>query len=50
VGGIDAVRQGEEPLKGRAAGVSVRALSDLERGRARGPQRRTVEALAGARP
>ncbi|MCX5206139.1 helix-turn-helix domain-containing protein [Streptomyces sp. NBC_00237] len=31
-----------------AAGVSVRALSDLERGRARGPQRRTVEALATA--
>ncbi|MEV8033713.1 helix-turn-helix domain-containing protein [Streptomyces sp. NPDC086182] len=31
-----------------AAGVSVRALADLERGRARGPQRRTVEALADA--
>ncbi|MFD8525502.1 NB-ARC domain-containing protein [Streptomyces capillispiralis] len=31
-----------------ASGVSVRALSDLERGRARGPQRRTVEALAAA--
>ncbi|MDJ0380398.1 helix-turn-helix transcriptional regulator [Streptomyces sp. G-G2] len=30
------------------SGVSVRALADLERGRARGPQRRTVEALAGA--
>ncbi|MGW0552399.1 helix-turn-helix domain-containing protein [Streptomyces altiplanensis] len=31
-----------------AAGVSVRALSDLERGRSRGPQRRTVQALAAA--
>ncbi|WP_369226632.1 helix-turn-helix domain-containing protein [Streptomyces sp. R39] len=31
-----------------AAGVSVRALADLERGRTRGPQRRTVEALAEA--
>ncbi|MFJ7154419.1 ATP-binding protein [Streptomyces sp. NPDC101118] len=31
-----------------AAGVSVRALSDMERGRSRGPQRRTVEALAAA--
>ncbi|MFD5590768.1 ATP-binding protein [Streptomyces griseorubiginosus] len=31
-----------------ASGVSVRALGDLERGRSRGPQRRTVEALAGA--
>lgn len=29
-----------------AAGVSVRALADLERGRSRGPQRRTVQALA----
>ncbi|MEU6106474.1 ATP-binding protein [Streptomyces flaveolus] len=29
-----------------AAGVSVRALSDMERGRTRGPQRRTVQALA----
>ncbi|MEU5694441.1 helix-turn-helix domain-containing protein [Actinosynnema sp. NPDC020468] len=29
------------------SGVSVRAISDMERGRARGPQRRTVEALAG---
>ncbi|WP_420715131.1 helix-turn-helix domain-containing protein, partial [Streptomyces sp. XY332] len=28
------------------SGVSVRALSDLERGRTRGPQRRTVQALA----
>ncbi|MGW6834903.1 helix-turn-helix domain-containing protein [Streptomyces sp. NPDC054949] len=32
----------------RAAGVSVRALSDMERGRSRGPQRRTVQALAAA--
>ncbi|MFJ3900795.1 ATP-binding protein [Streptomyces sp. NPDC090025] len=31
-----------------AAGVSVRALSYLERGRSRGPQRRTVRALAAA--
>ncbi|MFB7588690.1 tetratricopeptide repeat protein [Streptomyces sp. NPDC056169] len=31
-----------------AAGVSVRALADLERGRTRGPQRRTVQALARA--
>ncbi|MEU5404010.1 helix-turn-helix domain-containing protein [Streptomyces sp. NPDC005963] len=31
-----------------AAGVSVRALSNLERGRSRGPQRRTVQALATA--
>lgn len=30
------------------AGVSVRALADLERGRTTGPQRRTVEALAAA--
>ncbi|WP_308118316.1 ATP-binding protein [Streptomyces buecherae] len=30
------------------AGVSVRALADLERGRTRGPQRRTVEALVSA--
>ncbi|MBB5956028.1 transcriptional regulator with XRE-family HTH domain/tetratricopeptide (TPR) repeat protein [Saccharothrix tamanrassetensis] len=29
------------------SGVSIRAISDMERGRARGPQRRTVEALAG---
>ncbi|NBE55198.1 helix-turn-helix domain-containing protein, partial [Streptomyces boluensis] len=28
------------------SGVSVRALADLERGRARGAQRRTVQALA----
>ncbi|MBK3631873.1 helix-turn-helix domain-containing protein [Streptomyces sp. MBT97] len=31
-----------------AAGVSVRALADMERGRTRGPQRRTVRALAEA--
>ncbi|MET9930482.1 MULTISPECIES: helix-turn-helix domain-containing protein [unclassified Streptomyces] len=31
-----------------AAGVSVRALSYMERGHSRGPQRRTVRALAGA--
>ncbi|MET7437704.1 ATP-binding protein [Streptomyces sp. NPDC004082] len=31
-----------------ASGVSVRGLRDLERGRSRGPQRRTVEALAAA--
>ncbi|MGW1978969.1 ATP-binding protein [Streptomyces sp. NPDC001889] len=31
-----------------AAGLSVRALANLERGRTRGPQRRTVEALARA--
>ncbi|MFE2583864.1 helix-turn-helix domain-containing protein [Streptomyces sp. NPDC059378] len=31
-----------------AARVSVRALADMERGRTRGPQRRTVEALAQA--
>ncbi|MFE5735183.1 ATP-binding protein [Streptomyces sp. NPDC056528] len=31
-----------------AAGVSVRALSYLERGQSRGPQRRTVQALAAA--
>ncbi|GAB2989968.1 helix-turn-helix transcriptional regulator [Amycolatopsis acidiphila] len=31
-----------------ASGVSVRALSDLERGRARAAQRRSTEALAGA--
>ncbi|MFF9206713.1 helix-turn-helix domain-containing protein [Streptomyces sp. NPDC014986] len=31
-----------------AAGVSVRALSDIERGRSRGPQRHTVQALAAA--
>ncbi|CCH31143.1 helix-turn-helix domain-containing protein [Actinosynnema sp. NPDC047251] len=29
------------------AGVSVRAISDMERGIARGPQRRTIAALAG---
>ncbi|SNX66487.1 NB-ARC domain-containing protein [Streptomyces sp. TLI_55] len=31
-----------------AAGVSVRALTDMERGRTLGPQRRTVQALAEA--
>ncbi|MEU3026938.1 helix-turn-helix domain-containing protein [Streptomyces incarnatus] len=31
-----------------AAGVSVRALADMEHGRTRGPQRRTVQMLAGA--
>lgn len=31
-----------------ASGVSVRALADLERGRSRGPQRRTVQALSQA--
>ncbi|MFM9442091.1 ATP-binding protein [Streptomyces acidiscabies] len=31
-----------------AAGVSVRALADMERGRTRGPQRHTVQALAEA--
>ncbi|MER7194396.1 ATP-binding protein [Streptomyces flaveolus] len=31
-----------------AARVSVRALSDMERGHTRGPQRRTVQALAAA--
>lgn len=31
-----------------AGGVSVRALADMERGRTRGPQRRTVQALAEA--
>ncbi|MEU5442074.1 helix-turn-helix domain-containing protein [Streptomyces griseofuscus] len=30
------------------AGVSVRALADMERGRTRGPQRRTVQVLAEA--
>ncbi|MFH8411318.1 helix-turn-helix domain-containing protein [Streptomyces sp. NPDC018019] len=32
----------------QAAGISVRALSYMERGRSRGPQRRTVQALATA--
>ncbi|MEU7230747.1 helix-turn-helix domain-containing protein [Streptomyces chrestomyceticus] len=32
----------------QAAGISVRALSYMERGRSRGPQRRTVSALATA--
>ncbi|MFI6317770.1 helix-turn-helix domain-containing protein [Nonomuraea sp. NPDC050556] len=31
-----------------ASGVSARAISDMERGRSRGPQRRTVDALADA--
>ncbi|GGT56330.1 hypothetical protein GCM10010271_70240 [Streptomyces kurssanovii] len=31
-----------------AAGVSVRAVADMERGRTRGPQRRTVQALVEA--
>ncbi|MGW2363926.1 helix-turn-helix domain-containing protein [Streptomyces phaeofaciens] len=31
-----------------AAGVSARTLSDMERGRSRGPQHRTVTALADA--
>ncbi|MFE6306143.1 ATP-binding protein [Nocardiopsis sp. NPDC057823] len=31
-----------------ASGVSVRAISDMERGKSRGPQRRTVEALVEA--
>jgi transcriptional regulator with XRE-family HTH domain len=31
-----------------ASGVSVRALSDMERGRALGPQRRTVGSVADA--
>ncbi|GAA3869307.1 hypothetical protein GCM10022243_38530 [Saccharothrix violaceirubra] len=39
------VRLTQEELAERS-GVSVRAISDMERGRARGPQRRTVEALA----
>nr|WP_308120654.1 helix-turn-helix transcriptional regulator [Streptomyces poriferorum] len=30
------------------AGISVRALSDMERGRTRGPRQRTVEALVSA--
>ncbi|MEU5127394.1 helix-turn-helix domain-containing protein [Streptomyces mobaraensis] len=32
----------------QSAGVSVRGLSDMERGCSRGPQRRTVQALAAA--
>ncbi|MEU9078451.1 helix-turn-helix transcriptional regulator, partial [Kitasatospora sp. NPDC048538] len=31
-----------------SAGVSLRAVGDMERGRTRGPQRRTVRALAEA--
>ncbi|MFJ9080459.1 tetratricopeptide repeat protein [Streptomyces sp. NPDC102278] len=37
-----------QELLAQRAGISVRALSNLERGRARGPQRRTVRALAEA--
>jgi transcriptional regulator with XRE-family HTH domain len=37
-----------QEMLAHAAGLSVRAVSDLERGRARGPQRRTVRALADA--
>ncbi|SDX77404.1 NB-ARC domain-containing protein [Amycolatopsis xylanica] len=37
----------QEELAERS-GISVRAISDLERGRARAPQRRTVEALVTA--
>ncbi|MET9231852.1 helix-turn-helix domain-containing protein [Lentzea sp. NPDC003310] len=37
----------QEELSGRS-GVSVRAISDMERGRARSPQRRTTEALLDA--
>ncbi|MGW6933716.1 helix-turn-helix domain-containing protein [Lentzea sp. NPDC054927] len=37
----------QEELSERS-GVSVRAISDMERGRARSPQRRTTEALADA--
>ena len=33
---------------GERSGVSARAISDMERGRSRGPQARTVEALADA--
>ncbi|MEV8436863.1 helix-turn-helix domain-containing protein [Actinosynnema sp. NPDC051121] len=40
------VRLTQEELA-EGSGVSVRAISDMERGRAKGPQRRTVEALAG---
>ncbi|MEU4807451.1 helix-turn-helix domain-containing protein [Actinosynnema sp. NPDC023587] len=39
------VKLTQEELAG-GSGVSVRAISDMERGRAKGPQRRTVEALA----
>ncbi|WP_036970042.1 helix-turn-helix domain-containing protein, partial [Promicromonospora kroppenstedtii] len=31
-----------------SSGVSVRAIGDMERGVSRGPQRRTVQALADA--
>ena len=33
---------------GERSGVSPRTISDMERGRSRGPQARTVEALADA--
>ncbi|MFF0387301.1 helix-turn-helix domain-containing protein [Kitasatospora sp. NPDC004615] len=39
--------QSQEHLA-HAAGLGVRTVADLERGRARGPQRRTVEALTRA--
>ncbi|MEU2058022.1 helix-turn-helix domain-containing protein [Streptomyces bungoensis] len=43
------VRSGlSQELLSHASGVSVRALADMERGRTRGPQRRTVQALADA--
>ncbi|RSS79940.1 XRE family transcriptional regulator [Streptomyces sp. WAC06614] len=48
---LRALRQGagfsQEDLA-HASGVSVRTLSNLEQGRSRGPQRRTVQALAKA--
>ncbi|WP_206508056.1 helix-turn-helix domain-containing protein [Streptomyces chrestomyceticus] len=48
---LHSLRQGarltQEELA-QAAGISVRALSYMERGRSRGPQRRTVQALAAA--
>ncbi|MFH8349853.1 helix-turn-helix domain-containing protein [Streptomyces sp. NPDC018045] len=48
---LHSLRQGagltQEELA-QAAGISVRALSYMERGRSRGPQRRTVSALAAA--
>ncbi|MFJ7416499.1 tetratricopeptide repeat protein [Streptomyces sp. NPDC098077] len=37
----------QEQLAHRA-GVSVRAVTDMERGHTRGPQRRTIQSLAGA--
>ncbi|WP_167538487.1 helix-turn-helix domain-containing protein [Streptomyces albofaciens] len=55
VGGFGALLHGLRRSAGltqeelaQAAGISVRALSYMERGRSRGPQRRTVEALATA--